>query len=79
MDLPWRRHAQQPAETRRGPRHGVVMYTVSGLHPHQSKADAPRQPGLFDRKAWSHLGFCCDVELGIDASNLVYNMTWAAL
>eukprot|EP00959_Pyramimonas_sp_CCMP1952_P353621 7408790-Pyramimonas_sp.AAC.1 len=59
---------------------GVVMYTVSGLHPHQySMADAPRLPGLFDRKAWNHLGFCCDVELGKDASNLVYNLTWAAL
>eukprot|EP00959_Pyramimonas_sp_CCMP1952_P463629 9485272-Pyramimonas_sp.AAC.1 len=39
----------------------------------------PRQPGSLDRKAWSHLGYCLDVEVGIDASNLVYNRTWAAL
>eukprot|EP00959_Pyramimonas_sp_CCMP1952_P074673 1559934-Pyramimonas_sp.AAC.1 len=36
-------------------------------------------PGSLDRKAWSHLGYCTDVELGIDASNLVYNLTWEAL
>eukprot|EP00959_Pyramimonas_sp_CCMP1952_P273965 5726831-Pyramimonas_sp.AAC.1 len=59
---------------------GVVLHAVFGLHPHQfSIVDAPRQPGLFDRKAWSHLGFCYDVELGKDARNLVYDMTWAAL
>eukprot|EP00959_Pyramimonas_sp_CCMP1952_P040413 844955-Pyramimonas_sp.AAC.1 len=32
----------------------------------------PRQPGSLDRKAWSHLGYCLDVEVGIDASNLVF-------
>eukprot|EP00959_Pyramimonas_sp_CCMP1952_P461316 9481379-Pyramimonas_sp.AAC.1 len=38
------------------PAMGVVLYTVSGLRPHQfSIVDAPRQPGLFDRKAWGHL------------------------
>eukprot|EP00959_Pyramimonas_sp_CCMP1952_P064457 1345900-Pyramimonas_sp.AAC.1 len=63
-----------------GPATGVALYTISGLHPNQySIADTPRQPGRLDRKAWSHPGFCCDVELGIDASNLVYNLTWAAL
>eukprot|EP00959_Pyramimonas_sp_CCMP1952_P195250 4082536-Pyramimonas_sp.AAC.1 len=62
------------------PARGVVLYTVSGLRPHlYSIADAPREPGLFDRKAWGHLGFCYDVDLGIAASNFVYNMTWAAL
>eukprot|EP00959_Pyramimonas_sp_CCMP1952_P053132 1111462-Pyramimonas_sp.AAC.1 len=62
------------------PATGVVLFTVSGLHPHQySIADKLRQPGRLDRKAWSHPGFCCDVELGIEASNLVYNLTWAAL
>eukprot|EP00959_Pyramimonas_sp_CCMP1952_P403154 8447035-Pyramimonas_sp.AAC.1 len=62
------------------PAMGVALYTVLGLHPHQwSIADPPRQPGRLDRKAWGHLGFCTDVELGIDASNLVYNLTWAAL
>eukprot|EP00959_Pyramimonas_sp_CCMP1952_P446056 9338987-Pyramimonas_sp.AAC.1 len=35
----------------------------------------PRQPGSLDRKAWSHLGHYLDVELGIGASNLVYNLT----
>eukprot|EP00959_Pyramimonas_sp_CCMP1952_P054128 1132221-Pyramimonas_sp.AAC.1 len=59
---------------------GVILYTVAGLHPHQWPMGAPpRMPGSLDRKAWSHLGFCIDVELGIDASNLVYNLTWAAL
>eukprot|EP00959_Pyramimonas_sp_CCMP1952_P450887 9440241-Pyramimonas_sp.AAC.1 len=40
---------------------------------------APRQPGSLRRKGWSHLGYCMDVEVGIDAGNLVCNLTWAAL
>eukprot|EP00959_Pyramimonas_sp_CCMP1952_P243218 5084184-Pyramimonas_sp.AAC.1 len=34
---------------------------------------------MFDRGARGHLGFCYDMDFEIDASNLVYNMTWAAL
>eukprot|EP00959_Pyramimonas_sp_CCMP1952_P113742 2377599-Pyramimonas_sp.AAC.1 len=62
------------------PATGVILCTVAGLHSHQwSMGATPRQPGSLDRKAWSHLGYCTDVELGIGASNLVYNLTWAAL
>eukprot|EP00959_Pyramimonas_sp_CCMP1952_P372126 7792183-Pyramimonas_sp.AAC.1 len=58
----------------------ILLYTVSGLHPRRWQMGAtPRQPGSLDRKAWSHLGYCLDVEVGIDASNLVYNLTWAAI
>eukprot|EP00959_Pyramimonas_sp_CCMP1952_P248293 5189892-Pyramimonas_sp.AAC.1 len=47
------------------PAMGVILYTVAGLHPHQwSMGATPRLPGSLDRKAWSHLGYGTDVELG---------------
>eukprot|EP00959_Pyramimonas_sp_CCMP1952_P093473 1956295-Pyramimonas_sp.AAC.2 len=50
----------------------ILLYTVSGLRPHQwQMGAAPRQPGSLDRKAWSHLGYCLGAKVGIDASNLV--------
>eukprot|EP00959_Pyramimonas_sp_CCMP1952_P347212 7272264-Pyramimonas_sp.AAC.1 len=53
------------------PAMGVILYAVAGLHPHQwSMGATPMQPGSLDRKAWRHLGYCLDEELGIDASNL---------
>eukprot|EP00959_Pyramimonas_sp_CCMP1952_P384905 8066691-Pyramimonas_sp.AAC.1 len=43
------RHVEDPSM-------GVALFTASGFHPHQNSiADAPRQPGRVDRKAWSHL------------------------
>eukprot|EP00959_Pyramimonas_sp_CCMP1952_P304815 6379582-Pyramimonas_sp.AAC.1 len=53
---------------------------MSGLRPHEfSLATTPRQPGMLDRKDWSHLGFLFDMSLGLDATDLVYNMLWAAM
>eukprot|EP00959_Pyramimonas_sp_CCMP1952_P189744 3969300-Pyramimonas_sp.AAC.1 len=53
---------------------------MSGLHPREfTLANIPRQPGMLDRKAWSHLGFLFDMSLGLDATNLVYNTLWAAM
>eukprot|EP00959_Pyramimonas_sp_CCMP1952_P278396 5820363-Pyramimonas_sp.AAC.1 len=45
------------------PMMAILLYIVSGLHPHQWQMGAAlRQPGSLDRKAWSHLGYCLDVE-----------------
>ena len=56
----------------RTPAFPVLLYLVSGLHPHEfSMANTPREPGRLDRKNWSHLGFLYDMAIGMDASNLV--------
>eukprot|EP00959_Pyramimonas_sp_CCMP1952_P256782 5364608-Pyramimonas_sp.AAC.1 len=58
----------------------VLIYPVSGLRPREfTWANAPRQPGMLDRKARSHLGFLFDMSLGPDATDLVCNALWAAM
>ena len=61
------------------PAFSVLLYLVSGLHPHEfNTVNTPRDPARLDRKLWSHLGFLYDMALGLDATNLVYNLGWGA-
>eukprot|EP00959_Pyramimonas_sp_CCMP1952_P128945 2696590-Pyramimonas_sp.AAC.1 len=62
------------------PAFSVALCPDAGLRPRENNIEgAPYNPVQFDRVAWSHLGYLHDVELGLDAGSLVYDMTWATL
>eukprot|EP00959_Pyramimonas_sp_CCMP1952_P195679 4091405-Pyramimonas_sp.AAC.1 len=75
MDRPWRSHPQQSSEASRGQSSEASRGPRHGGGPVRSLRPTP-PPVLHCRRAKSAGN---DVELGIDASNLVYDMTWAAL
>ena len=51
-----------------------------GLHPHEYGAtNQPLDPSNMDRKGWSMTGFLFSLLLGLDAGNMVYTATMAAL